>query len=86
MKSVLLLKASSENVHCIFNASLMILLFMDFYTSVTVLQNYINCRGYVAPCERNGGMIMRAVVYFKYTIYTPEGVMNSAKSSVGLLL
>lgn len=31
VKSVLLLKANSENVHCIFNASLMILLFMDFF-------------------------------------------------------
>ena len=57
-----------------------------FNTNVTVLQNHVNCRSYVATCERNGGMIMRAVVYFKYSVYCPDEVMKSANFSVGLLL
>ena len=87
VKSVLLLKANSENINCIFNASLMILLFMDFFIPMwQFYKNHVNRRGYVAPCERNGGMITRTVLYVKYSIYCPEEVMKSAKSSVCQLL
>lgn len=84
--SVLVLKENSEKSIVFLMLPLWFLCVWMFYTNVTVLQNNINSRGYVAPCERNVWWSWGLWSILSTLFTAPMEWWRMQKSSVGLPL